>query len=1073
MWIVNIALRRPYTFIVAALLILLSLPYVLRDMAVDIFPSIAIPVVAEIWEYRGLSAKEMSDRITIQAERELSQAVDGIQHTESISLNGLAIVKIFFQPGTDIRTATNQVTMSANSAWRSMPQGTQPGRVRPYSATDLPLVQLGISSPTLSDTEIGDLAGNVVRPVITSKKGVTLTYPYGAKGRQVAVDLDANALLANNITPAEVVTAMGKQNLILPTGTLKVGGSEYDIALNGAVPTIGEIGEIPIRTINGRTLLVNDVANVHDGFSPATTIARQNGERSVLNSVLKVGDISSLDVVDHVKNSIKELYEKLPADINIKLIFDQSLFVRAAIGNVLHEALIAASLTAALILLFLGNWRSTCIIAVSIPLSIMSSLIVLHLIGETINLMTLGGLALAVGILVDDATVEIENIERQLALGKTPVRAILDGAAEIAVPAFVSTLCICIVFVPMFFLTGVARYLFVPLAEAVIFAMLASYVLSRTLVPTLVMYMLSNHGNPAARARSSFVLACSAIHTRFNAAFESLRYRYVNLLAVVLQQRASFASIFFAGCILSLGIYPLLGQDLFPAVDAGQLRLHVRAPAGTRLEEMPPLIDRIEAVIKTRIPTGQLGDILDIVGGPYSTMNTLYGNSGTAEASDSEIMVSIKRGNLFDSDRVTTAEVMADLRAELPRQFPSIEFFFQSADQVSQTLNFGIPAPIDVQFIGGKPAEIIPLAVQLNNALRKIPGVVDAHIYQRWSKPALSLEMNRTQLQQLGLSARDVAENMLISLSGSMQTSPTYWLNQANGNTYNVGARSVEADLPSIDALMHIPIGRDGSGEQQLLGNVITYKRTAQPSSVSHYNLSNMINIHANVQGRDLGAVSRDIDNALAEIRPQLPRGADLAVRGQIQTLRSAFYGLGIGLVVAIVLVYLLVVVNFQSWLDPLIIISALPAALAGIGWLLFFCGTSLSVPALTGTIMTMGVATANSILLVSFARTRLREGVPPVTAALEAAATRMRPVLMTALAMIVGMLPMAIGLGAGAEQNAPLGQAVIGGLLFATVSTLFFVPVVFAGIHHWHQQRHPHGTTFFAEPFALRATES
>lgn len=1069
MWIVNIALRRPYTFIVAALLILLSMPYVLRNMAVDIFPSINIPVVAELWEYRGLNAKEMGDRITYQAERELSQAVDGIEHTESISLNGFSIVKIFFQPGTDMRTAMNQVTMSANSAWRSMPQGTQPGRVRSYSATDLPLVQLGISSPTLSDTEIGDLAGNVVRPIITSKKGVTLTYPYGAKSRQVAVDLDANALLANNVTPAEVVTAMGAQNLILPTGTLKVGASEYDIALNGAIPTIGEIGDIPLRTRNGRTLLLRDVANVHDGFAPATTIARQNGERSVLNSVLKVGNISTLDVVDHVKRSLAELYDKLPDGINLKLIFDQSLFVRAAIGNVLHEALIAASLTAALILLFLGNWRSTCIIAVSIPLSIMTSLILLYLIGETINLMTLGGLALAVGILVDDATVEIENIERQLTLGKTPVRAILDGAAEIAVPAFVSTLCICIVFVPMFFLTGVAHYLFVPLAEAVIFAMLASYVLSRTLVPTLVMYMLAGHAKPKKNSHSRFVLACSRIHLRFNSAFEQFRRHYTVALAAVLQRRGRFAALFFGACVLSLGIYPLLGQDLFPAVDAGQLRLHVRAPAGTRLEEMPPLIDRIEAAIRTRISPRQMGDILDIVGGPYSTMNTLYGNSGTAEASDSEIMISIKRGGLFDGNSVSSADVIADLRAELPRQFPQVEFFFQPADQVSQTLNFGIPAPIDVQFIGGKANDITPLAVQLNNALRKIPGVVDAHIYQRWSRPGFSLEMNRTQLQQLSLTALDVAQNMLISLSGSMQTSPTYWLNQANGNTYNIGARSVDSDLTSIDALMQIPIGRDKSGEQQLLGNVVNYKRTAQPSSVSHYNLGNMINIHANVQGRDLGAVSRDIDKALDEIRPQLPRGVDLMVRGQIQTLRNSFYGLGVGLAVAIVLVYLLVVVNFQSWLDPLIIISALPAALAGIGWALFFCGTTLSVPALTGMIMTMGVATANSILLVSFARTRLREGVPPVTAALEAAATRLRPVLMTALAMIAGMLPMAVGLGAGAEQNAPLGQAVIGGLLFATISTLFFVPVVFASIHQWQQKIYAHrADSSFAESFAF-----
>ncbi|MDB6062220.1 MAG: putative transport transrane protein [Verrucomicrobiaceae bacterium] len=1064
MWIVNIALRRPYTFIVAALLILLSMPYVLRNMATDIFPSINIPVVVQLWEYKGLTAKELSDRITGQAERELSQAVDGIEHTESISLAGLSIVKIFFQPGSDIRTAMNQVTMSVNAAWRSMPTGTQPGRVRQYSATDLPLLQIGISSNTLSDTEIGDLANTVVRPIITSKNGITLTAPYGAKYRQVSVDLNADALLANNLKPADIVTAMGEQNLILPTGTIKVADSEYDIALNGAVPTIAEIGDIPIHTINGRTVLIRDVANVHDGFSPATTIARQNGERSVLNSVLKVGGVSTLDVVDQVKNSVPILKEKLPPGTDIKLMFDQSLFVRGAVRNVLHEALIAAALTAAMILLFLGNWRSTCIIAVSIPLSIMASLIILYLIGETINLMTLGGLALAVGILVDDATVEIENIERQLALGKNPVQAILAGAAEIAVPAFVSTLCICIVFVPMFFLTGVARYLFVPLAEAVVFAMLASYVLSRTLVPTLVMYMMAGHHTRAEKTSSNkFAAQFERLHQRFNDAFEKLRGHYVVLLASLLQHRKRFGAAFLGFCVLSLGIYPLLGQDLFPATDTGQLRLHVRAPSGTRLEQMPKLIDQIEKIIRQRIPVDQMGDILDIIGGPYSTMNTVYGNSGTVEASDSEIMISMKRG------RLSSADVTIDLRSELTHRFPNVEFFFQPADQVSQTLNFGIPAPIDVQFIGGKPNEIIPLAIELNNELRKIPGIVDAHIYQRWNKPLLSLQMNRTQLQQLGLSARDVAENMLISLSGSMQTTPTYWLNQTNGNTYNVGARSLEADLDSIDSLMHIPVGIDGGGTQQLLGNVVTYKRGTQPSSVTHYNLSNMINLYANVQGRDLGSVSRDLDKALDKMRAKLPRGADLVVRGQIQTLKTSFVGLAIGLAVAILLVYLLIVVNFQSWLDPLIIISALPAALAGIGWTLFLWGTTLSVPALTGMIMTMGVATANSILLVSFARTRLREGVPPITAALEAASTRLRPVLMTAFAMIAGMLPMAIGLGEGAEQNAPLGQAVIGGLIFATFSTLLFVPVVFASIHRMLERRrnHTHGMATFFERYA------
>lgn len=1045
MWIVNIALRRPYTFIVAALLIVLSLPYVFRNMSVDILPMIDIPVVAEIWEYRGLTTREMADRITSGAERDLSQAVDGIEHTESITMAGQSLVKVFFQPGTDIRTAMNQVTMSVGSAVRGMPPGTQNGRVRQYSASELPLVQLGISSTTISDTEIGDLASNVIRPIITSRKGVQVTFPYGSKNRQVSVDLDPHALLANNLTPADVVTAMGTQNLVLPTGVLKIADSEYDIQLNGAVPTLDEIANIPVRTdADGHTVRVRDVANVRDGFQPGTTIARQNGERSVLNSVLKTGGISTLDVLEHVRDSIPAMLEKMPEDIDIKLMFDQSLFVRAAISNVAIEALIAASLTAAMILLFLGNWRSTCIIAVSIPLSIATSLIILYLIGETINLMTLGGLALAVGILVDDATVEIENIERQMGMGKTPVQAILDGAQEVAVPAFVSTLCICIVFVPMFLLTGVVRSLFVPLAEAVIFAMLASYILSRTLVPTLVMYMMRNerHAQGHVESPTHKISTLARLHNRFNTGFERFRGHYAVVLAGLLQQPRKFIAVFMIFCVASLAIFPNLGLDLFPSMDTHQLRLHVRAPSGTRLEQMPPLIDRIEAHIKSRIPAEQQGDILDIIGGPYSTLNTLYGNSGTTESADAEIMISLKKGSL------KTTDLMRDLRLELPPLFPDTEFFFQPPDQVSQTLNFGIPAPIDVQFIGGKTEEILPLAIEVNNALRRIPGIVDAHIYQRWSKPSLALEMNRVQLQQLGLSAQDVAQNTLISLSGSMQTVPSNWLNPANGNTYNIGARTLESDLDSIDALLQTPIGSGNTGTPQVLGSVVDVKRISLPTAITLYNRMPMINIHANVEGRDMGSVARSINQVLEETRPKLPRGAELTVRGQVQTLHDSFTGIGIGLAVAILLVYLLIVVNFQSWLDPLIIIGALPAALAGIAWTLFLCGTTLSIPAMMGTIMAMGVATANSILLISFARQRLADGVPPLNAALEAATTRLRPVLMTAFAMIVGMLPMAIGAGDGGEQNAPLGQAVIGGLLFATVSTLLLVPVLFASAY-------------------------
>ncbi|MBT9497891.1 MAG: efflux RND transporter permease subunit [Zoogloea sp.] len=1026
MWIVNIALRRPYTFLVMALLILLSMPYVLRKMSVDIFPSIDIPVVAMLYSYNGLPAPEIHSRITRTAERAMTQSVDNIEHTESISVAGGAIIKVFFQQGTDIGTALAQVQSGANAAYRSLPVGIAPPQVVQYSATDLPLLQVGVSSATVPETEVGELTNDVVRNTLRLKKGVELTAPFGARNRQISVDIDTAALLARGITPADVTNAIGNQTLTLPTGIVKIGAQEYDVALNGSVATIAKIADIPIKTVDGKTIHVRDVASVRDGAGPLQTIVRQNGERGILTSVFKVGGVSTLEVVDQVRSEIPRILEKLPEDMSLKLMFDQSLFVRAAIGNVLHEALIAASLTAAMILLFLGNWRTTCIIAVSIPLSICCSLIVLYLLDETLNLMTLGGLALAVGILVDDATVEIENIERQMALGKNPHQAILDGAQEIAAPAFVSTLCICIVFVPMFFLTGVARSLFVPLAEAVVFAMLASYLLSRTLVPTLVMYMMAaQHGGHRPAPTAGLAARFHRIHLGFEAGFARLREHYTVLLAALLRQRRRFGLAFMGLCLLSLGLVPLLGQDLFPAVDAGQIRLHLRAPSGTRLEEMPRLVDAVEDTLREVVPAAELGDILDIVGGPYSTRNTLFGNSGTAETADTEIMLSLLPGH------GPSADYVARLRALLPERFPGVEFYFQPADQVSQTLNFGTPAPIDIQFIGGKPNEVIPLAVELNNRLRAIPGIVDAHVYQRWGKPALALDMDRVRLQQLGLAARDVAQNVMISLSGSMQASPAYWLNPVNGNTYTIGVRSPETAVDS-----------------QLLGNVVSLSRQAMAPMVTTYNTTQIFNVFANVEGRDLGSVSRDIDVLLDEIRPKLPRGVDLVMRGQVETLHGAFAGLALGLAVAIVLVYLLLVVNFQSWVDPLIIISALPAALAGIAWLLFLTGTTLSVPALTGTIMTMGVATANSILLVSFARTRLAEGVPPLTAALEAASTRLRPVLMTAFAMIAGMLPMALGVGEGAEQNAPLGRAVIGGLAVATASTLLFVPLVFAAVH-------------------------
>ncbi|MCQ8106214.1 efflux RND transporter permease subunit [Methylomonas sp. SURF-2] len=1059
MWIVQIALRRPYTFVVAALLIILSAPYVLRKMPTDIFPTIDIPVVAMLWQYNGMNAQEIADRLTSSVERSMN-LIDGIEHSESLSYAGASVIKVFFHPGTDIRTAIAQVMASSNSVYRSLPTNVTPPQVIQYSASDLPLVQLGISSSIVPETDVNDYTNNIVRSTLQAKRGVAQTNPFGSKSRQITVDVDPMALLARGLAPSDLSDALGAQNLILPTGTIKIGSNEYDVTLNGAVASIPRLGDIPVKSANGVTTLIGDVALVRDGAAPQTTIARQNGERGILTSIFKIGRISTLEVVDHVKEAIPKMLEKMPEGINMRLMFDQSLFVKAAIGNVLHEGLIAAGLTAAMILLFLGNWRTTCIIAVSIPLAILCSLLLLYLLGETINLMTMGGLALAIGILVDDATVEIENIERQMLLGKKPQQAILDGAAEIAMPAFVSTLCICIVFLPMFFLAGVARSLFVPMAEAVVFAMLASYLLSRTLVPTLVMYVMAgHHGKLQTPSRNGRGRGLHDLHLAFERAFERFRGHYVVLTSHLLKHKLRYASLMLGFCLLSLGLVPLLGQDLFPAVDAGQIRLHVRAPSGTRIEEMPKKIDEVEALIRERIPAGELEDMLDIIGGPYSTRNTLFGNSGTVESADTEIMISLRAER-----HAPSADYIKTLRAELPHRFPDLEFFFQPADQISQTLNFGVPAPIDIQFIGGKPGDVLPHVQAFQNRIRQIPGIVDAHIYQRISRPALQLDMNRRQLQQHGLSARDLAQNLLLTLSGSMQTAPSYWLNPANGNTVNVGVMANPLYLDSLDALLRTPVGGAGGAAPQLLGNLVTVTRGVTPAAVTHYNTDNVFNVYASVEGRDLGSVSRELDRLVAEMQPALPRGVELAVRGQIETLRGSFDGLSSGLAVAIVLLYLLLVINFQSWLDPLIIVSALPAALAGIAWTLFLTGTTLSIPALTGSIMAMGVVTANSILLVSFARGRLSEGVTPAIAALEAASTRLRPVLMTAFAMIVGMLPMALGWGEGAEQNAPLGRAVIGGLAFATVSTLLFVPLVFAGAHRWLEHRRSHGVFLVTE---------
>ena len=1044
MWIVQLALRRPYTFIVAALLIVLVTPFVLRSTPVDVFPEVDIPVVSIVMSYNGLSAREMSERIILPIERGLTNAVSDIEHVESQTLAGLGVIKVFFQPHVDGADAMAQLVSATQSSLRSLPPGTTPPTILKYSASNLPILQLGLSSPTLTEQELNDQAFNTLRPKIITVPGTAVTAPYGGKFRQVSVDLDGPALVARGLTPVDVVNALGAQNLALPTGTAKIGESEVNIALNGSPRTLAQLADIPVKSVGGTPIYLRDVANVRDGFQPQLTLVRNDGNRGLLMTVLKNGGASTLQIIRDIEALLPDAAKLLPEDITITPLLDQSVFVEAAVSGVVHEALIAATLTATLILLFLGNWRSTAIVAASIPLSILVSLIALHLIGQTINIMTLGGLALAVGILVDDATVTIENIERHLHLGKDPRSAILDGAAEIAVPTFVATACICIVFLPMFLLEGVARFLFVPLAQAVVFAMAASWVLSRTLVPTLVMYLTRSPPPHGAAAGAPGPLR--RVHLAFDRRFERLRAGYALALEALLARQGRVALLLLAFWGGSLGLYAAIGQDFFPGVDAGQLRLHVRAPAGTRLEAMPKVIDAVEADIRRVIPADQLATVLDIVGGPYTPINTLFNNNGTIDSADAEILVSLKPGH------APTAAHMRTLRRELPRAHPGVEFYFQSADMVSQTLNFGLAAPIDIQFVGNRVEENLALATELVNRIRAVPGAVDAYLYQRFNKPAIELEMDRDRLQQLGLTARDVAQNVLVSLSSSFQTAPTYWLNPQNGTVYNVAVQTRQHEIDSLEAVGNIPVGTLGAGAAgqtpQLLGSLVQAKPAKQQAVVSRHNFQQVIDVYVSVDGRDLGSTYAEIAPLIEAARAKLPRGSEIQVRGQVKTMESAYRSLALGLGVAVVLVYLLIVVNFQSWTDAAIIVTALPAALAGIAWMLFLTGTPLSVPALTGAIMTVGVATANSILVVSSARARLADGLLPWQAALDAGSTRLRPVLMTALAMIIGMLPMALGWGEGSEQNAPLGRAVIGGLLFATASTLLFVPLVYAAVH-------------------------
>mgnify|MGYP002335823473 CR=1 FL=1 len=1040
---VQLALRRPYTFLVMALLILLATPFALRNMATDIFPEIDIPVVSIIWNYNGLSAQEMGQRVAAQTERGLTTTVSDIEHIESQSLSGVTVIKIFFQPTANIQTAIAQTVASVQTQVRQLPPGITPPLVIKYSASSIPVVQLALSSTTLPEQTVFDAAVNQLRPQLVTIPGVAIPFPYGGKIRLVSVDLDVQALQSRGMAPVDVVNAINTQNLVLPSGTAKFGETEYNVRMNSSPDAISGLNDLPVRTAAGATTYVRDVAQVRDGFSPQTNVVRRDGERGVLLSVLKNGGASTLDIVANVRAMLPVALQTMSADIKVTPLFDQSVFVKAAIKGVVAEAVIAASLTAAMVLLFLGNWRSTVIIAATIPLSILASILMLYMLGETLNLMTLGGLALSVGILVDQAIVTIENIERHLHLGKSLEDAILTGAGEIGIPVLVATMCICIVFVPMFFLSGVARFLFVPLAEAVVFAMAASYLLSRTLVPTLVMLLMSGaHAADPTRAPSRL----QRVYLSFDRQFERVRRAYMLILSTLLSRRRGFLFMFLGFCLLSSLLYPVLGRDFFPTVDAGQIRLHMRAPTGTRIEETALLADKVEAAIREIVPADQLDTILDNLGVPNSGINLSYSNAGTIGAMDGEILLSLREGHR------PTAQFVTMLRAELPKRFPGIEFFFQPADIITQILNFGLPAAIDVQFSGNNLAANAALAGELAKTLRRIPGAVDVHVHQRLDNPTIDLQVDRSRLQQLGLSASNVGQNLLIALSGSSQTAPAFWLNPQNGVVYNVAVQAPQYRVDSLDALLNIPVapsqGSAAGNAPQLLGNLATAMPAQTLPIVSRYNLTPVIDLYVSVEGTDLASVAKQVNAEVDKIRGKLPRGSQVTIRGQVETMQSSFAGLLVGLAMAIVLVYLLIVVNFQSWIDAAVIIAALPAALAGIAWMLFITGTTLSVPALTGAIMTVGVATANSILLVDFARERRAENVPVLTAALEAGATRIRPVLMTALAMIIGMIPMALGVGEGGEQNAPLGRAVIGGLLFATVSTLFFVPVVYAAVH-------------------------
>jgi multidrug efflux pump subunit AcrB len=1041
--IVRIALSRPYTFVVAALLILLLGVLAAVRMPVDIFPSINIPIIGVAFQYQGLPPDQMAGRVITPFERSLTTTVNDIEHIEANSYTTFGVVKIFFHPSVNIATANAQVTAIAQTLLKQLPAGTTPPLILNYSASTVPIIQLALSGKGLTEQSLADLGINFLRTRLVTVQGAGIPYPFGGKTPQVMYDLNSSALQSLGLTGQDVAAALAAQNLLTPAGSQKIGDYEYTINLNNAPSKISDLADLPIKTVNGAMVYMHDVASVHNGSAVQTNVVHVDGGRSVLMSVFKNGATSTLDIVSGIKKMLTVIKPSLPETLEIKPIGDQSIFVRASIQGVIREGVIAAVLTSLMILLFLGSWRSTLIVTTSIPLSILGAIGGLWALGETLNIMTLGGLALAVGILVDEATVTIESINYHLELGKAPEKAILDGASQIVIPAFVSLLCICIVFVPMFFLSGVARFLFVPLAESVMLAMVFSFLLSRTLVPTMAKYLLRPHVPSQHQAISRNPLV--RFQQKFELAFAHVRGRYHEALALAIEHRKVFLAGFFGFVLVSFALAPFLGRNFFPQVDGGQIMLHVRAPVGMRIEETAARFSEIEKTIRRLIPAAETETIVDNIGTYLSSINTIYNNTGTINESDGDIQISLKENH------APTAEYVSRLRRELPRRFPGVTFSFLPADIVSQILNFGAPAPIDLQVRGNNLNADYEYANELLSAVRHVPGVADARIQQSSRGPAFDVNIDRTRAQFTGVTAADVTNSLVVNLASSLQVAPTYWLNPANGVTYPIALQTPQYQVDSLPALENLPINARGA-PTAILGGIADIQRSHVNAVVSQYDISSMVEIFATVQGRDLGAVSSAIRDIMKSHDHNRPKGATVELVGQTATMHSAYMGLSFGLLGAIVLIYLLIVINFQSWTDPFVIITALPAALAGIVWMLFATGTTLSVPALTGAIMCMGVATANSVLVISFAREKLTELGDATQAALEAGFVRLRPVLMTALAMVIGMLPMALGFGEGGEQNAPLGRAVIGGLIFATVSTLFFVPVIFSLLHRNHR---------------------